>query len=298
MLTIILIFIASSFASLANFFIRKNLELKGSTKGYFISAYACSLTISIIFNPQIVSTAFSPAMLLTGSVAGCLIVTLMGLTALTLTKGPAGLTFAFQTSGSVFPIMILFLLFGSAFGFFLNLWILIGLALVIIGLFWAAKPSGEDHHFKKGWLRYALSIFILHALLLALIQWRCLFFTDVPFSPLIPFHCKASQDVWFMPGMFGMALVLQSLITIGSGHWPTFKELKYGLLGGISNGTSTYFLLLATTLASSLEKGILFPTFTVGIMMICNLWSSIFYSEKVNWRANFICSIGILIASI
>lgn len=299
MIGLLITFLASSFCSVANFFIRKNLNDQGSPQGYFLASFALSLLASMGMNfSKILHVPISIPMLLTGCIAGCLIVLMMNLTAAALTRGPAGLTFAFQTSGSVFPAAILFLLFGTAFGFTLTSFMLGGFCLIIAGLFWAAWPSHtETSRWKKGWLFYALSIFTIHLLLLVLIQWRCLAFTPGPSSPFILFHCSPEQDVWFMPGLFGIAFLLQVILSIRAKHWPTSKEILYGSLGGISNGLGTHCLLLATIFASSLLKGILFPLFTIGIIMICNLWSFLLYSEKVNWRANILCSAGILLAS-
>lgn len=79
---------ASALASLANFFLRKNLEVQYSAQGYFLTAYACSFLASLNF--KMIDVPFSVPLFLIGSLVGCLIVLMMTLTAKALTKGPAG----------------------------------------------------------------------------------------------------------------------------------------------------------------------------------------------------------------
>ena len=151
MLAILFILFASSFASLANFFVRKNLESQGKLNGYFIAGFLCSLLASLITNySHFFHVPVSMPMLGAGAATGLLIVLLMNLTAKTLTKGPAGLTFAFQTIGSVFPALILFLTFGTAYDFTLSPLMIVGLILVVVGLFLAAKQPKETlYQWKK-----------------------------------------------------------------------------------------------------------------------------------------------------
>lgn len=299
MLALLFILGASILAALANLFLRINLDTKGTAKGYFVAVYACSFLISLaIAYPQLLHIPVSFAMLFAGTLAGFLVTILMNLTTTTLTKGPAGLTFAFQVSGSVFPALIFFLVFGQPFGFTMTPFMVLGLLLVLVGLFWAAKPKNGNYHWEKGWLGYALSIFAINIALITVMQWRCLFFLEKPKHLLIPFHCQANQDMWFMPGMFGTATLLQAIYMVRSGHRPKSSEMVYGLLGGASNGISTFLLLMATTLTTSTEEELLFPLFAIAVTTICNLWSYILYSERINWWANVVCSIGILIASI
>lgn len=295
-MALILVFLAASLSSLANFFIRKNLDNQGTANGHLLASFGCSLLVSLAMNPHILNTSFSFPMFFTGLATGTMIFAMMGLTALTLTKGPAGLTFAFQTSGSVFPAIVLFMLFGSSFGFALTLSMGLGLVLVLIGLMWAAKEPNSIP-INKSWLKFALGILFLHMMLLAIIQWRCLSFSDTPNHFLIPFRCTPEEDAWFPPGMFTAAFLLQAGLVCFKGTFPSKKDLILGSLGGSFNGAATYFLLLATTLATPIEKGILFPAFSVGIIMICNLWGYFLYSERVNWYAHCLCSVGIVLAS-
>lgn len=297
MTAILFMVIAASLSALANFFVRRNLELQGTAEGYLFASFGCSLIIGIATHSQIFQIPLSLGMFLAGSVAGLLIVLLMRFTTQALLIGPSGLTFAFQISGSIFPGIVLFLIFGSAFGYTLNLLMIVGLCLVILGLFLASDAF--SHSFSKTskkWFILAIAIFLIHLAFVTLVQWRCLTFSNVPAHPLILFRCMPEQDVWFMTSMFGTALVVQCGILMFMNQRPKKSDLKYGSLGGFANGVGTYLFLMATGIASPMEKGILFPLFSIVIILVCNLWSQVLYAENINWKANLLCLSGILTA--
>ncbi|MCZ6909653.1 MAG: hypothetical protein O7C56_00550, partial [Rickettsia endosymbiont of Ixodes persulcatus] len=75
-------------------------------------------------------------------------------------------------------------------------------------------------------------------------------------------------------------------------------EFRYGIYGGITNGIGTFFMILATEASTSLEHAAIFPVFAIAVIIFCNLWGTWFYREKVNWTANGLCLLGILIGSL
>ena len=72
----------------------------------------------------------------------------------------------------------------------------------------------------------------------------------------------------------------------------------YGIFGGLINGTGTFLLTCAIQAASALENAILFPMYSVAIIILSNLWGQKLYQEKVNWRACQVCAGGLLIATV
>lgn len=295
-MALLFVFLGALLASLANLFIRRNLDTSGTANGHLFASFGFSLISTLLLNPQIAATPFSLPMFSTGLIAGLLIVSMMGLTGVALSKGPSGLTFAFQTSGSVFPALFLFMLFGSPFGFTVTTTMLLGLILVTIGLFWASKDK-TPLVIAKPWILLAIGVSVLHTILLTLIQWRCLSFSTTADHALILFRCTPEQDIWFPPGMFLAAFIFQAAYLLYTRTKPSSQDMLWGSLGGSFNGAATYCLLFATTIATPLEKGVLFPAFSVGIIMICNIWSAYLYSERINWKANTLASFGILLAS-
>jgi hypothetical protein len=221
----------------------------------------------------------------------------MLLTAKALKRGPAGLTFAFQNASAVFPGILLFLIFGSDFGFSCSYLQLMGMGLVLFGLFLGARNTSTDNSkatFK--WLKYAIGCFIVQIFALCFIQGRCILFDcDESKGFLAHFAVSRAEDVWFMPGLFGMALLLQTILFLRDKRVLQKTEMMYGSLGGFANFASTGLLLVATKFALPFEKGILLPCFSVATIILCNIWANRLYREKFNLGANFICASGIFI---
>lgn len=287
---------AAGCGALSNIFFRK---CNASANSFLICYYIVSFLWSFLINFNLLMETWNPIVLLIGGMAGILNVGMMFLTSQSLQRGPLGLTYAFQNASTVFPNIVLFLLFGSAFGFMVTHFQLVGMCILLIGLWWASRSGGgEQLTMTKGFLKYALGCFLVQTLILTIFQWRCLLFScDIEHS-LIPTTYLESEDVWFMPGFFGVAAVVQGYLFLRERKPITSTDITYGTLAGIANGTSTYFLLLATKLALPLEKGIIFPLFAVSVILICNFWGWKLYKERVNVIALILCALGILIASL
>jgi hypothetical protein len=209
-----------------------------------------------------------------------------------LKNGPSGLTFAFQNASAIFPGLLLFLTLGSQFGFSCSLLQILGMICVLIGLFLGANSNNKISY---RWLKYALTCFGLQIINLTLMQLRCVLF-DCEQKGWLNFGVSEMDDIWFMPGLFGAALLMQSLLFFKERRKLKKRELFCGSLGGVANFLSTLLLLLATKEAGPFEKSILFPAFAVAAMILCNLWAKVLYQEDFNFKSNFLCSAGILIA--
>jgi hypothetical protein len=121
----------------------------------------------------------------------------------------------------------------------------------------------------------------------------------LPSHILIPFSCPPDADKWFMPALFFFAWVYQAIhFCCAEKRLPRAPEIVGGSLGGIANGISTFFLLQATIVASQTEKIMLFPMFTVVIIVLCNLYGKLFYKETIPWKANALAALGIFIGTI
>ncbi len=157
------------------------------------------------------------------------------------------------------------LIFSKPFGFDLTFTHLLGMGLVILGLFLAALGSSKVKP-NRTWLGYALLALLLQGIILSLFQWRCLLIQiGLPSHPFIPFSCPPEADLWFMPSLFLFAAIYQVLYFFCSEkRLPTKIETIGGSIGGIMNGLSTFFLLKATASASLNEKMMLFPPFHRG----------------------------------
>ena len=295
-----IVLFAAGFASLSNlFFCKSNETSKNHANGYLFCFYLLSFFLSFMVNPKM--GPFDLWMCMIGALVGVANVALMGLTAKALKNGPQGLTFAFQNVSSVFPGVLLFFLFGADFGFAFSLAKILGILLIILGLFLGANThhveSAKGLSFK--WFVFALSCFAVQVVALSLIQWRCLLFCDDnPNHWLVPFYVHPSSDVWFMPGQFGAAFLLQTLIFLSEKRRLQKTEMIYGSLGGVVNGIATCLLLLATKQATDNESSILFSCFAAATIVFCNCWAKKIYREKFNLSSNALCSVGIIVGSL
>ncbi|MGK5593814.1 MAG: hypothetical protein ACSNEK_00450 [Parachlamydiaceae bacterium] len=286
--------LASGCSALANFFFRKNSsesKVPATPNLYLLVYFFFSFIISLIIYREIHMATPSWIMIGVGSLVGMLNTVLMRITSKALSSGPAGLTFAFQNASAIFPGIFLFFTFGVAYGFTFSLTQVIGLFLVLFGLYWGCRTEGGAS-LNMTWLKYALACFVVQILAFSLMQVRCVLF-DCESVPI-----RQEDDIWFMPAQFATATLLQ-------GFW-CLKELKkmnkslffYGASGGLANGGATCLLLLATKWALPYEKTILFPSFSVATIVLCNLWAYKLYNEKFNTVTNATCAVGIAISAL
>lgn len=286
--------LASGCSSLSSLFFRKNIqEMKSESNGYLVLFFFISFISSILFFPNIWHFQINFVMLSMGISVGILNSTLMLMTSKALKLGPTGMTFAFQIASAVFPGFILFFIFGSDFGYTCTIYQISGMALVLLGLFLGAKKSIVKEMAYLKWLKYAGLCFFIQILALSLIQGRCILFDCPQFfnKPL-----TLNDDIWFMPGQFGISFLIQSLLFLYKNNKFEKKEIVYGCLGGIVNFASTGLLLLSTQVALPFEKTILFPCFAVSSMVLCNWWSNKLYNEKFHLSVNILCAMGIFIS--
>jgi hypothetical protein len=303
--------LAAGFAAVANFFFRKNMERGGSSRAFLSQYFLFSLLISIPFSTQIFHAPFSPVMIGIGAFAGLLSYLMLTLTALSLRLGPPGLTFTFQNASCIIPGLLLCLLFGSAFGFLMTPGLFIGFGLILLGLILSSRSlekksvdaTGGAQAAKKVWIRWILSSVAMMAaqgFILSIFQWNVLLMNCAAKEHwLIPWGCRAGEDVWFMPAFFLVPTLLQSFF-----FWKaerrnfTLRETLYGSGAGALNCLCTVLLLLAIESSGNVKKEMIFPLFTISVIFFCNLWGWKIYKERVNWIGITLCILGVLVGLI
>jgi len=295
---------AAGCAALSNLFFRNSSVRSSATSSpnsYLVCFYFFSFLASLILSPSIWQVKPDFATIAIGGIVGVLNVSLMLLTSQALKKGPSGLTFAFQNASAVFPGALLFVIFGTKFGFSCSFIQVIGMGLVLFGLFLGAKKESKKESVGANaasttWLKYAIACLAVQVMALTLIQGRCVLFeSDKLGSFLSTFAVSEDSDGWFMPGQFGVAFCLQLFLFLREKQGIKKHEAVYGFLGGLANFGSTCLLLFATKYALPAEKGILFPCFAVTTIVLCNLWANRLYKEEFNFLANAVCAIGIFV---
>ncbi|MCH9626712.1 MAG: hypothetical protein S4CHLAM2_03400 [Chlamydiales bacterium] len=293
-------FIAAILVSISNFCMRRSIDAGGSSKAYLVVQLTFSFLVMIVLNPvRTGDYAWSFGPVAIGLVGGLIFGIMMWGLGKTLEKGPPGLTFAILNTSSVAPAIVLALFFGVAFGHPYTFSNGIGSLLVVVGLLWAGWTSEKNAN-KAIWVLFATLIFILHTLFLVFLQWWAMVLKpELPTSFLLPFHIDARHIQWFMPAVIFVGAAMQWVIYIKQRHhFPKGAEIGYGIAGGITNGACTFFLILAPQVASSWENAMIFPIFSVGVILLCNLWAQVFYKEAVNWWANAVCVTGLVIGTV
>jgi len=300
MLGIQLILIAGLFVAGSNFCMRRSIDAGGTTKAFLMIQLFIVFLVAILLNPvRSGNFEWSSSMAVFGFAGGLILAFMMASLGKALESGPPGLTFAALNASTVMPSMMMALFFGGAFGYIYTLWNGVGSLLVVIGLFWAGWQAAKSEQ-KANWVAFVAGAFLLHVLFLIFLSWRALFIhfpnaEDLLFS----FTPQDMETQWFMPMVFLAAFVVQSFIFAkAERRFPNQKEAIYGVSGGIANGIGTFFMIRATEVATPLEHAMIYPVFSIAIILLCNMWGKWLYQEQVNWKANAVCVIGILVGTL
>jgi drug/metabolite transporter (DMT)-like permease len=294
-------FIGACFAGFHNYFLRRSIDAGGTSRGFFLAMLVFSSLIVILLNPVMQGNyTFSLEAVLAGLSMGFF----LGLFYFTLGKsfetGPVGLSVAIINTSSVVPALVLALIFGAAFGHPYTLWNGVGSLIVVLGFFILGRSRIEAPNLAH-WVLIVSLAFLSHVLYLILLQWWDMILNPaLPRSSLIPFYADSDNCCWFTPFLFIGAALLHWGVFFSKPkmNYPISSEWLYGICGGVVNGLCMYFLILATQYADGWENAVIFPVFSVGIIVVTNTWSHLLYKEQVNWIAITTCVVGISIATI
>jgi drug/metabolite transporter (DMT)-like permease len=294
-----LMILAGVCVAAANLCFRKSVDKGGTTKAYLLIQLFLTFFVAILLGPvRTEAYGFNGNIACIGIIGGLILGLMLMALGKAFESGPPGLTVATLSSSTVVPILFMVLLFGERFGFIYTFPNGIGSLCVVAGLVWAGWQRSTNRQWTK-WMLYALAAFALHALFLIFMQWRALFL-NFPGEQTFPIAFTSEQmaSQWFMPMIFLAAFSMQAIIYLSTmKRLPTKHEALYGFLGGIAQGVGTYLLIKGTEVATSSEQAMIFPIYTVTILLLCNIWGRLLYNEKVNWLASLLCIIGILIGT-
>ena len=299
-MAVFLMIFAGAFVSLSNLLMRKSIDRGGTTRGYIVFQMAMATVVALFLNP-VRENDFSingPIVLL-GAVAGVVLALMGYFLGRSLENGPPGVTFSMLSSSTVVPAIIMAFFFGANYGFPYKFWHAVGSIVVLFGLFLAGRGANGAQN-KGKWILFCMLMFSLHVALLVLFQWRALLL-NLPNPEVLSrlFTAKTIHSQWFTPFMFLSACLVQVLFFLYYERRKIrLREAAYGLLGGLANGTGTYFMICSTEVAGPFENAIIFPLFSVTIIALSNLWSERLYKERVNWRACQYCAFGLILAMV
>ena len=287
---------AGLFVALTNLCMRRSIGAGGSSNAYLVIQLFLTFIVAILLNPVRTGIyAWDPSMAVLGLSGGVLLAGMFGSIGKALETGPSGLTFAMLNSATVMPALFMVLLFGSIY----TPWNAAGSALVVIGLFWAGWQTIKAGAMNR-WAFFAFAAFAFHILFLLFMQWR-VHAMQFPGKSIfgLSFSQEALKTQWFMPMLFLAAFSIQLVrYWLTEKRAPNAAEVKYGVLGGLSNGVGTFLMILSTEMSTSMEQAMIFPIFSVTIVILCNLWGQWLYKERIHWRANAFCVAGVLIGTL
>lgn len=295
-----LMFFSAICIAISNLCMRRSIDSGGTSKAYLMMQLGLTFFIMVLLNPvRTGDYSWDTPMALFALTGGVLLAAVMTFVGRALEKGPPGLTIALLNCSSVMPILMLVILFGAQFGFYYTLWNAIGSVLVILGICWAGWDGGELYN-RKSWVGFISLAFFAHVAYLVFLNWRALFINFPGEKGLgFSFAPEAASTQWFMPLVFLSAALIQTgLFFYSERRIPNKSETVYGMFGSIANGIGAFLMIRGTEIATSLEHAMLFPIFSVTLILGCNLWGKMLYQEKVNWKANALCIGGLLLGMV
>lgn len=274
-------------AALSNLCMRHCLSKGGTIQSFFLFQLFLSFCITAFLHPlQSGSVAWNSTVAGLGVLGGLSLGAMKWMLGRAVQSGSSGLSFAVVNAATVFPALFIGILFTPWLTCTYTVWNGCGSVLVIGGLFWAACREELKFSQLMLWALFALGAFAFHLLFLLLTEWRvCLQNQGLEHSP------------WFVPITFAAATGLH-LFIYGSSlkRWPTQDEIIWGISGGILNGLCAFLFMVAAEVATPIENGFLFPTFSISLIIACHLWGQFLYQEKVHWPANALCLFGLAIS--
>jgi len=297
-MVIALILTSALFAAMQNLCMRRSVDTGGGANLYVPIQLFISALIATLLNP--VSTG-DYGINISTVVLGVLMGSMMGLLMWSLGKslkfGSPALTFAVVNSCSVLPAVLMAFVFGKGLGHPYHWWNGMGSLVVVIGIFWSswAAISCTD---KKRWALFMASGAAAFILFSAMLQWKVLLETHGGTHWLLPVKISAENNQFLMPIIFLCAALMQLLGLRGQPLHFSKETAIYGLLGGICNGSSLFFMMMSTSKAVGIENAILFPLFSIAVIQICNLWGRALYQEKIQWTPQTLCIGGLVLGSV
>jgi len=295
-----LMLIAGFCIAISNLFLRRSIDAGGTSKAYLMLQLGLSVVVMVLLGPvRTGDFAWDSSMALFAVCGGVLLASFMGFLGKSFEHGPPGLSVAMLNCSTVMPILMLVIFFGSQFGFYYTLWNALGSLLVIFGICWAGWDGGQTESRRK-WLWFISLTFFAHVAYLTFLNWRALFINFPGESGLgFAISPEAATMQWFMPIVFlTAASILAIVFFFSERRVPSKTEFSYGVFGSVANGVGAYLILRATEVATTLEHAMLFPIFSVTLILGCNIWGKFLYQEQVNWKANAACIGGILLGTV
>ena len=293
-----LMLLSALFASLQNLCMRRSVDTGSSTNLYVPVQLLISCAIAVLLGPvRNNNYVFDGPTVLVGLFVGVIFGLFMWGLGQSLKYGSSGLTFAVVNSSSILPAVFMTLLFGGAFNHPYHWYTGLGSLMVVSGIFWSSWTSISCSN-KARWALYIGLTIVGFVLFATSLQWRVLLENHGGESRLLPFKLDGAKAEWFMPAIFFSAMLFQIPALLKNKNAISKDTLFYGLLGGVSNGSSMFFSILATVSAAAWQNALLFPLFSIGVIELSNLWGKYLYKEQLDFAPRAFCILGLVLGSV
>ncbi len=277
--------ISGVLGALSNLCMQKSMQQRGSLYAFFCFQMLLTfIVVTFLYPMQSGSIAINWYVLVSGIITGVSLGLVKYMIAHAVRSGPASLTFTAVNAASVVPGFLIALIVGTEV-FPYTIWQALGSICLVIGLFWAMSKEPSS-----GWIAFALFAFCLQTIFLLFSQVHGFILEHAALYDL-------ASD-WFVPIIFLCAAGMHCLIfAVKENRMPTKMEAFWGTLGGLLNGACAFFFMHATFATSGIERSFIFPVFSISLILSCNIWGQFLYGEKVHWRANSLCLVGVFLAT-
>ena len=262
-------------------------DTEGNRFGLLLGNYVTCMVIAFVQMPEKGQLgAVSGGTLLMSGIGGFLFVAGLVLMQSSVARNGATLTSAFSKLGLIVPLLISFLAFHEV----PSVPKLAGLGLAIAAILLINFGAG-DHKEAPG--ASAERRGGLALLLLTLLAVGCSESMAKIFSRL----GDPREDTCYLFFLFLTASVLTFLLAVGekrrSGKSLRIRELAAGILAGIPNYFSSYFLLRALT---DLPATLVYPVFSAGTLLLVTAAGTLFFREKLSrWQ---LCGLILILAAL
>ena len=260
MIYLILAIISSALVSITMRLSEKSVKNNIALLSVYYIVCLCMASVYTGFNNIYVSIEGMNKTVLLGVVNGVLYLTSFVLFQRSIKKNGVILSSLFMKLGILIPIIISILIFKEIPDFLQ----LIGFIIAVIAIIFMNYQKDNDNSFN-----YSLVILLIAN---GMTDAMSKIYEEVGNSLL-------SEQFLFYTFLF--ALILCLILTYIKKQKITINEIKYGLIIGIPNYFSARFLLLAL---QSLSAVIVYPTFSVGTVIVVAITGMIFFNEKISQR--------------
>jgi drug/metabolite transporter (DMT)-like permease len=215
------------------------------------------------------------------AVQGLLLFNGIWLMGISTARSGVALTALCARLGLVIPVLAAFLFFAESLSFQRLLGLLLALSALALSI--PSKTSGSSGRAGFGKNLPALLLFLNAGAYLTLLSY------------VKTFVLSAGQYEQYVALSFLFALFFSALLLGGRlikrAENISYSDLIWGLVLGINNFGAVYFLLRSLA-DSGLDSSVVFPTVSIGVLLLSTLLARVLFAETLTRRKLLACALG------